>query len=116
MDKNEKRDAWIVAVSIAVFVLWKLATLTFRFGDENVYFYMSSAILHGFIPYKDFVFADPPFFIYLLSLFKAVFGPHLILFKILPILFDSLSALIIYLLLLKKIRPFQLGMITENQL
>lgn len=102
MDKNKKRDLWIVAISIAIFIFWKLSTVVFRFGDENVYFYMASAILHGLVPYKDFVFADPPFFIYLLTLFKALFGSHLILLKTLPILFDSLSALMIYLLLRNK--------------
>ncbi|OGJ04262.1 hypothetical protein A3F97_02135 [Candidatus Nomurabacteria bacterium RIFCSPLOWO2_12_FULL_41_10] len=100
-NKNTHRDIWIVALAIISFALWKLSSLQFRFGDENVYFYMSDAILRGFIPYKDFFFADPPFFIYMMAIFKAIFGSHIILFKTLPILFDSLSAILIYLLLRK---------------
>ena len=101
-NKNTYRDIWILTGALAIFAVWKLSLLHFTFGDENVYFYMSNAILHGLVPYKDFVFADPPFFIYLLAAFKAMFGSHLILFKTLPILFDSLSAIIIYLILRKK--------------
>lgn len=101
-NKNTRRDIWIIAMAVAVFVFWKLFTLQFRFGDENVYFYMSNALLHGLVPYRDFFFADPPFFIYIMAGFKALFGSHLILFKTLPILFDSLSAILIYLLLRNK--------------
>ncbi|MCR4334785.1 MAG: glycosyltransferase family 39 protein [Patescibacteria group bacterium] len=106
MDKKEeianlKRDIWIVTVTIAVFALWKLSSLHFRFGDENIYFYMSDAIWRGLVPYRDFFFADPPFFIYLLALFKGLFGSHIILFKALPIVFDSASAVLIFLLLRK---------------
>ena len=71
-NKNTHRDIWIVALAIISFALWKLSSLQFRFGDENVYFYMSDAILRGFIPYKDFFFADPPFFIYMMAIFKAI--------------------------------------------
>lgn len=95
------RDIWILAITVFIFVVWKLSTLQFRFGDENVYFGMSQAVLHGLIPYKDFFFADPPFFVYLMAGFKAIFGSHLILFKTIPVLFDSLSAVLIYLLLRK---------------
>ncbi len=95
------KNIWIVVLAVASFVVWKLSTLQFRFGDENVYFYMSDAVLHGLVPYKDFFYADPPFFIYLMTGFKAFFGSHIILFKALPILFDSASAILLYLLLRK---------------
>ena len=71
-----------------------------------MYFYMTQAILSGFIPYKDFFLADPPFFIYLLSGFKFIFGSNIILFKIIPVLFDSFSAILIYLILKKKENRF----------
>mgnify|MGYP001566575500 CR=1 FL=1 len=99
--ENKHKHIWIVVLVVASFVVWKLSTLQFRFGDENVYFYMSDAVLRGLVPYKDFFYADPPFFIYLMAGFKAFFGSHIILFKILPILFDSASAVLIYLLLRK---------------
>ncbi len=76
------------------------------FGDENVYFYMTHAILSGSIPYKDFFLADPPFFIYLLSGFKFLFGSNIILFKALPIVFDSFSAILVYLILKKRENKF----------
>jgi len=100
-----------LAIAVSVFVVWKLSTLQFRFGDENVYFGMSQAVLHGLIPYKNFFFADPPFFVYLMAIFKAIFGPHLLLLKTIPVLFDSLSAVLIYLLLKKNNRFAVLGSI-----
>jgi len=96
----------VVLLTVLTFVVWKLSNLQFRFGDENVYFYMTQAILGGSIPYKDFFLADPPFFIYLLTLFKTFIGSHLILFKIIPVLFDSLSAILIYLILKHKENRF----------
>ena len=101
-NKNERRDIWIVAAAVAIFSLLKIFSLHYRFGDENVYFYMSNAVLHGALPYKDFFLADPPFFIYLMAGFKAIFGSHLILFKILPVLLDSLSSVLLYLILRNK--------------
>lgn len=96
---DKHRDWYIVGATVLFFILTKLSMLSFRFGDENVYFYMSDAILRGFIPHKDFFLADPPLFVYIMAGFKALFGSHLILFKTLPILFDSISAILIYLLL-----------------
>src|SRR3989344_2292392 len=101
-NKKTPRDIWILIITIFIFIFWKISTLQFRFGDENGYFYMSDAIWHGFIPYKDFFFADPPFFIYILAGFKALFGSHIILFKTLPIFFDSLSAILLFLILKKE--------------
>lgn len=63
---------------------------------------MSDAILGGLMPYRDFFVADPPFFVYLLSLFKLSIGGKLILFKTWPIIFDSLSAALVYLILKRK--------------
>jgi hypothetical protein len=89
------------AIIIALFLLWKLSSLSFRFGDENVYFYMTKAIKDGFVPYKDFNLADPPAFIYLLSAFSTLIGKHFILFKIWPPLFDAGNALLIFFILKK---------------
>ncbi len=100
--KNNQKDWYIVIGTILFFILVKLTTLTFRFGDENVYFYMSDAILNGFIPHRDFFLADPPVFIYIMAFFKMLFSSHIILFKTLPIFFDSISAILIFLLLKEK--------------
>lgn len=71
---------------------------------------MTKAIQSGLLPYKDFFLADPPFFIYLLTGFKSLIGSHYILFKALPPLFDSASAILIYFLLKRRdIRHAWLG-------
>ena len=103
---TRKKDTWIVAAAVVAFALWKLLSLHFRFGDENVYFYMSDAILRGAVPYKDFFLADPPFFVYFLAGFKALIGSHPMFFKVIPVLFDSLSAVLIYLILHKRDNAF----------
>ncbi|MFZ2769994.1 MAG: glycosyltransferase family 39 protein [Minisyncoccia bacterium] len=63
---------------------------------------MTKAILDGSIPYKDFFTADPPFFIYTITLFKTFIGSNIILFIVFPVLLDSLSAIIIYLIIKEK--------------
>ncbi|MHB0977820.1 MAG: ArnT family glycosyltransferase [Minisyncoccota bacterium] len=103
---SDKKGLVITLIAVLVFALWKLSDLHFRFGDENVYFYMTHAILSGLVPYRDFFLADPPFFVYLLSGFKFLFGSNVILFKTLPVIFDSLSAFLIYLILKKKENKF----------
>ncbi|MDB5194578.1 MAG: hypothetical protein JWN50_592 [Parcubacteria group bacterium] len=95
-----------MAATVAIFLIWKLTSLHFRFGDENVYFYMTHAIQHGLLPYKDFFLADPPFFIFLLTGFKALIGTHYLLFKTLPPLFDAASAVLIYLILIRNSTRF----------
>ena len=60
---------------------------------------MSQAILNGFIPHRDFFLADPPLFPFFFAVCKLIIGNKLILFKLWPIILDSLSAILIYLLL-----------------
>lgn len=99
--KRISKETWLLILTLAVFLAWKLSTLHFRFGDENVYFYMTKAIRDGLVPYKDFNLADPPTFIYLLTGFSALIGKHFILFKIWPPLFDAGNAVLIFLILKK---------------
>lgn len=100
--KRLSNTDWLVAAAILLFALWKLASLHFRFGDENVYFYMTKAIGDGLLPYRDFFIADPPFFILILSAYKWFIGHHFILFKAWPIIFDCANAVLIYLILKAK--------------
>ena len=76
MNWNKYKDWYIVGITILFFILVKLTTLSFRFGDENVYFYMSQMILNGLIPHRDFFLADPPVFVYIMAFFKMLFGSH----------------------------------------
>jgi len=90
----------LVLGSISVFLLFKFFHLSFRFGDGNAYIYMAYQLGH-LIPYKDFLLVDPPFFIFVLSFFKLIFGKNLLLFQILPVIFEAGTAYILFLLLKK---------------
>jgi hypothetical protein len=105
-DKKEWIKISAVLFFITAFILFKLSNLDFRFGDGNAYIYMAYEILGGSIPYKDFFLADPPVFVLILTFFKVFFGNHLLLFQILPIFAESLTALFLYLLLKKLSNPY----------
>ncbi len=45
---------------VAGFVVLKLYALHFAAGDENIYFYLASAMADGELPYRDFFHAHPP--------------------------------------------------------
>lgn len=100
--KHLSKADWLAAAAIAVFAFWKLSSLHFRFGDENVYFYMTRAIGDGILPYRDFFIADPPFFILIISAYKWLIGHHYILFKAWPVIFDCANAVLIYIFLKAK--------------
>ncbi len=91
-----------VFLSILIFLTYKLTSLEYRFGDQNAYFYMARAILEGNIPYRDFILADPPLLVYLLSITKKIIGDNVLLFSALPPLFDVLSSFILYIYLTRK--------------
>lgn len=99
--KKEHIKTAFAILSIAVFILFKISDLDYRFGDGNGYVYMAQEILSGSIPYRDFVLADPPVFVFILALFKIVFGNNILLFQALPIIAESATAFLIYLLLKK---------------
>ena len=89
------------AGSIVVFLFYKFSHLVLHFGDGNAYVYMADAILKGNVPYRDFFLADPPFMVYLLAFFKLFFGGKLILFQVLPVIFEAITSGIIFLILKK---------------
>lgn len=91
-----------VFLSIFLFLTYKLSSLEYRFGDQNAYFYMARAILEGNIPYRDFILADPPLLVYLLSISKKIIGNNVLLFSALPPFFDALSGFILYIYLKRK--------------
>lgn len=106
--KNKKEHVKIAVVflAIALFVLFKLSNFDFRFGDGNAYVYMAQEILNGKLPYRDFFLADPPVFVFILTIFKFIFGKTLLLFQALPIIAESIIAFLIYLLLKKLSNPY----------
>ena len=100
MTKSVLKKIFIFA-SIASFLWLKLSHIDFRFGDGNAYIYMAQEILNGRIPYRDFFLADPPVFVLFLTFLKLIFGKHLLLFQAAPIIIESATAFLIYLLLKK---------------
>jgi len=87
---------------IFVFIGLKLINLTARFGDHNVYFYMAKAVLDGSVPYRDFLLADPPLLVLILAGLRIIFGNFLLLYQILPVLFEAATAFLLFLLLKKQ--------------
>lgn len=67
-------------------------------SDDGIFLTIASGILNGQIPYKDFIENKPPGIHYLLALFFAVFGKFLIVGKILLLLFNFGTALVVYLI------------------
>ncbi len=98
-------EAIFLALILAGFLIYKLEFLTFRFGDGNAYLYMAEGLLQGQLPYRDFFLADPPFLVLFLAPFKLIFGQKLILFQVLPIFLESLTAIAIYFILKKWRQP-----------
>ncbi|MEK7062946.1 MAG: hypothetical protein AAB946_02845 [Patescibacteria group bacterium] len=100
MTKSVLKKIFIFA-SIASFLWLKLSHIDFRFGDGNAYVYMAQEILNGRIPYRNFFLADPPVFVLFLTFLKLIIGKHLLLFQAAPIIIESATAFLIYLLLKK---------------
>lgn len=90
--------------TIAVFLYFKLSHLVFRFGDGNAYVYMAYQF-GRLMPYRDFFLADPPFFVMVLAFFKLFFGKNLLLFQALPVVLESATAFLLYLILKKWDNP-----------
>lgn len=91
---------------LAAFVFCKLPGLKPNVSDENIYFYMATAILRGSLPYRDFFYANPPGLLLILSLIAAL-GNSLLnqpeslfaLFKSVPLLEAMVSGLALFLTL-----------------
>ncbi len=90
-------DLLIITFTFVIFYLVKAGGFSYRFGDGNAYFYMAEQILSGFLPYRDFLIADPPLLILLLAGIKSVIGSNIILFQAVPIVLETMTALVIYL-------------------
>jgi len=91
--------AVFVLLTVLVFLVIKFASLTYRFGDGNAYFYMAKHLWSGLWPYRDYFLADPPGQILLLAPLAGMVGHKYIILQALPILFESISAVLIYLIL-----------------
>ncbi len=104
--KSTLIDIAFISFTALVFILVKLDGLTWRFGDENAYFYMARELLQGQLPYRDFLIADPPLLVFLLAGIKLIIGRQLFLFHWVPILLEGVTAVILYLETKKRLPNF----------
>lgn len=108
MKKFTKQD-WLVLATVLAFLIYKLATLTYRFGDGNAYFYMANSLWHGIWPYRDFFTADPPLLVLFLSLFRPIFSSHWLWYQIPAFLLEAANGFSIYLIFRNKLKSAVLG-------
>ncbi|MBI2574330.1 glycosyltransferase family 39 protein [Candidatus Woesearchaeota archaeon] len=66
-------------------------------SDENLYFYMSSLVADGQLPYRDFFYAHPPLELAFGAVVFKLLGFSLFLLKLLPLAATIISALMVYL-------------------
>lgn len=104
--RNTITDLLVITSTIALFYLIKSAVFEFRFGDGNAYFYMAQQILRGYLPYRDFLLADPPLLIFLLAGIKLLIGSRILFFQIVPILLETGTSIILYLEVRKKLPQY----------
>ncbi len=96
-------DLFVILFTLGLFYWIKSLGFSYRFGDSNAYFYMANQFLHGLLPYRDYLLADPPLLVILLSGLKALFGSNILLFQAVPIVLESATAILIYLEVKKKL-------------
>lgn len=92
----------VVGLTLIGFLAIKLSLLTVRYGDGNTYLYMAQQWLAGTWPYRDFFLADFPVQLYFLMGFVKIFGTWLQGYYALPVILESLTALVLYLVAKKE--------------
>lgn len=90
----------LIVLGVTCFFLFiKLANLSLRFGDGNAYMYMAKVLIDGKMPYRDFFLADPPVLVLVLVGLRLLVGNNLLVYQALPVLLESATAVVIYLIL-----------------
>jgi len=87
---------FLLLLLILIIAVFKILNVHPTFSDENVYFLMAKKVLEGKVPYKDFNFVHPPLQLYAISAFFKIFGISILSGKLLPILFSSFSAILVF--------------------
>ena len=96
------RFSWqtiLIALVVLLFVIIKFSMLSYRFGDGNAYFYMAKHLWSGLWPYRDYFLADPPGQVLLMAPLAGIIGHNYIILQALPVVFEAISAVLIYLIL-----------------
>lgn len=89
---------YIVNLIIQNYNLGKIANV---FTDEGVYLYSAKLLNEGFIPYKDFFLAQPPFLLYLAGLVLHIVSYNMNIFHFLYTLFAFSSIFPIFFVVLQ---------------
>ncbi len=109
---DSRKYPWLISLDLRpltlclLFVIVKLALLDYRFGDGNAYLYDSYLLSKGGIPYKDFVLADFPVQIFLLTLIRPLFANWTMGFYMVPVVAEAITAYLIYLILHRRNNRF----------
>ena len=69
--------------------------------------YMGNLVLEGFVPYRDFFLANPPFQIYFMALGQIFVGENFLLLKLIPLFATIGSSFFIYGFMKRKFGDFQ---------
>lgn len=84
-------------ILITLFLLIQIPSLFSTYpADEHIYYYMGKVVAEGARPYIDFRHAHPPLQVYLYALIIKLFGLHIWLLKLITLLFNIGTAIIMY--------------------
>ncbi|MCK9461066.1 MAG: hypothetical protein M0R80_15645 [Proteobacteria bacterium] len=88
--RDGRHDAAIFAVGAllvgAFYLVLKSFSLNACAGDEHIYLYQAKLIADGFVPYRDFSMAHPPFQALLTAAIFEIAGYHFTLGRLLPVI------------------------------
>lgn len=98
------KKSWLALALLGLgFLVLKSFSLHWQIGDENIYLYMSWAVLdHGALPYRDFFFAHPPMHLFPGPVVFGLFGFSPSSARLLPVGASLVSAFFLFVLLRKK--------------
>ena len=85
-----------LVILITPFIFLKLTDLGIRLSDTNIYFNIAYRILQGQLPYKDFFFANFPFFAYASSFYYFLIQGNIDLFYLTSVIETIIVTLLIY--------------------
>src|SRR5687767_3259686 len=94
-------------IVLAVFLInliiqnWNLGNHVLPGSDEGVYLYSARLLGQGYIPYKDFFLAHPPYLLYLVNFLMWVSGFNMDVFRFLLTVLVFSTLFPIYYIILK---------------
>ena len=96
------------AVLLLAALWWLLKSFTWRWSttDENIYFYGATLLGDGVLPYRDFFFAHPPMHLGVPAALFLVFGFHLTLAKLIPVVSAFATGLLVWHLVRERVSRF----------